>query len=173
MARVPIGQMLKQAGVIDDRQVRSALEHQRKWGGRIGQALLSLRLVQEETLLAAIGRQLGVPVVRVADQKVSPAVLALVPEKLIWRHRVLPLAVISVRHADRLVVAFPTPDDLAVVDEVAFAAGMEVSPVLAGEDDLVRAISRHYGLFHHGAVELPPAPDEPMLLVDGRAFYSH
>ena len=65
-------------------------------------------------------------------------------------------------------MAFPAPDDLSVVDEVAFAAGMEVEPVLATEGDLERAISRHYGFLRVDALELPPEPTGPMRLVDGR-----
>ncbi len=168
MARVQIGQILKQQGLIDERQVLSALAFQVKWGGRIGQALLRLRLVGEENLLAALGRQLGVPAVRIGDRRTSPGVLRLIPEKVIRRHRVLPLEVIFTRRSERLVVAFPAPENLLVVDEVAFAAGMDIEPVLAGDEDLDLAIARHLDAGRAQPLELPAKPGKPMALVDGR-----
>jgi type IV pilus assembly protein PilB len=172
MSRVHIGQMLKAQGLIDDFQLRRALEHQRRWGGRIGQAFLGLRVVREEHLLATLGKQLCVPVVHIGRWMVAPAVLQRLPEKFVRRRRVLPLDVISVHRADRLIVAFPAPDDLPVVDEVAFAAGMGIEPALAGSDDLDQAIARQFGDHRFDPLELPAPPTEPMRLVDGRRLES-
>ena len=168
MGRVRIGQILKAQGLIDESQLLRALQDQRAWGGRIGQALLRLHLVSEEQLLVSVSRQLGIPAVRIGAWLVAPRVLRLLPEKFIRRHRVLPLDVISVRRVDRLVVAFPAPDDLLLVDEVAFAAGMVIEPALAGEEDLDRAIARQFGDRCYDPLELPPLPTEPMRIVDGR-----
>jgi hypothetical protein len=164
MARALIGQLLKQQGLIEDHHIHSALAYQLKCGGRIGHALLRLRLVEEERLLATLGKQLGVPSIHIGDQMTSPDVLRLIPQKVIRRHRVLPLDVIFTGRSERLVVALPAPENLLVIDEVAFAAGMDVEPVLAGDEDLDLAIARHLA----PALELPRVPAEPMCLVDGR-----
>jgi len=37
------------------------------------------------------------------------------------------------------------PQNRVVLDEVAFASGMKVRPVLASEGDIIRAIERHLG----------------------------
>jgi type IV pilus assembly protein PilB len=168
MGRVRIGQILKAQGLIDESQLLRALQDQRAWGGRIGHALLRLHFVSEEQLLVSVSRQLGIPAVRIGAWLVAPRVLRLLPEKFIRRRRVLPLDVISVRRVDRLVVAFPAPDDLLMVDEVAFAAGMVIEPALAGEEDLDRAIARQFGDPRYDPLELPPLPTEPMRIVDGR-----
>ena len=172
MGRIRIGQLLKSQGLVDELQLHRALEHQARWGGRIGQALLRLHLLSEEQLLAAVSRQLGVPAVRIGAWTVAPRVLRRLPEKFIRRRRVLPLDVIAVQRTDRLVVAFPAPDDLLVVDEVSFAAGMVVEPALAGDEDLDQAIARHLGDRRFEPLDLPPAPTEPMLIVDGRRLES-
>ncbi len=172
MGRVRIGQILKAQGLIDDSQLHRALQHQSAWGVRIGQALLRLRFVSEEQLLASVSRQLGVPAVRIGAWLVAPRVLRCLPEKLIRRRRVLPLDVISVQRADRLVVAFSAPDDLFLVDEVAFAAGMVIEPALAGDEDLDQAIAHQFGDCRHDPLDLPPPPTEPMRIVDGRHLKS-
>jgi type IV pilus assembly protein PilB len=168
MGRIRIGQILKAQGLIDESQLSRALQHQCAWGGRLGQALLRLHLVSEEQLLVSVSRQLGVPAVRIGPWLVPPRVLGHVPEKLIRRRRVLPLDTLSVRRVDRLVVAFSAPDDLHLVDEVAFAAGMVIEPTLAGDEDLDQAIARQFGDRRCDPLELPPPPTEPMRIVDGR-----
>ena len=144
MERALLGQLLQKDGLIDEFQLLSALGYQRKWGVRLGEALLRLRLIQQEQLLGALGRQLGVAVVRIGERTVPPQVLRLLPEKLIRRRRAFPLHVLAARPA-RLVVAFAAPEDLHVRDEVSFAAGMRIVPVLASSEDIDEAIARHLG----------------------------
>jgi hypothetical protein len=168
MAHVLLGEMLRERGLVSDGQLRSALVHQRKWRCRIGEALLQLRILDEETLLQVASEQLRIPAVRIGDLAIPGATLRRIPYKLVMQRHVLPLAIISVRGCDRLVVAFLAPNDLALVDEVAFAAGMRIEPVLAGQTDLERAIARHVGPLRADALEIPPDPTHPMRLVDGR-----
>jgi type IV pilus assembly protein PilB len=174
MARVLLGQLLKDDGLLVEDQLRCALAHQKKWGCRIGQSLLRLRLVTPGQLLAAASRQLGVPADHLGDRAVPPAILRRLPEKLIRKRRVLPLDVRATERGLRLVVAFAAAEDLSVVDEVAFAAGLRVEPVLVSDDDMDRALARH-GFAEpiparREALELPELPDEPMQLLDGRVI---
>ena len=144
MARVRIGEMLVQQGRIDGSQLESALAHQRKWGGRLGRAIVHLGFMREDALLQAVGQQLGVPFVEIGDRFVPRHVLSLVPEKLIRGRRVLPLARLSETKRGPLVVALADPANLVALDEIAFATGMQVKPVLAAEEDIERAILRLY-----------------------------
>lgn len=143
MGRPRIGEMLVEQGRIDAIQLRSALSHQRRWGGRLGRAIVTLGFLPERALLEAVGKQLGAPFVEIGDRLVPPRVLALVPAKLVRSRKVLPLARLSEHRRGPLVVAFPDPGDLRVVDEVEFASGLAVRPLIAAEDDLDRAIARH------------------------------
>jgi hypothetical protein len=95
------------------------------------------------------------------------------------RHRALPLW-ISSRGPDRgyeLVVAFADPGDLGAVDDVAFAAGMAVRPVLAGPGDLAAALDLHFGrapapraLRTVAPVAVEDAPHGAMILEDVREY---
>jgi len=145
MARVRIGQMLMQRGRIDELQLQSALAHQERWGGPLGRAVVSLGFVEEPTVLALIGEQLGTPCVLLANRPVPRDVLALLPERFMRTRKVLPLARPAASNRGQLVVAFANPGDLALRDEVAFLTGLEVQAMLAGEDDLDRALTRLLG----------------------------
>lgn len=169
MARVRIGEMLVAQGAIDQVQLASALAHQRRWGGRLGRCIVGLGFLREDALLRAVSAQLDVPFVEIGDRTVPPAVLSLVPQKLIRARGLLPLARVNGR-SGALVVALSDPADLTVIDELAFATGLSVKPVLAAEDDLARAIARLLD-----GVTLPKAgfqhrPDALELPADTRAY---
>ena len=174
MARVLLGQLLQHDGLLGEDQLRCALAHQRKWGCRLGQSLLRLRLISPEQLLAAAARQLGVPAVHLGGRIVPRAILRRLPEKLIRRRRVLPIDLVAGDRGMRLVVAFAAAEDLSVVDEVSFAADLPVAPVLVSDEDMDHALARH-GFAdpipaRREALELPALPDEPMQLLDGRVI---
>jgi hypothetical protein len=145
MARVRIGELMVRQGRIDEMQLQSALAHQRRWGGRLGRAIVGLGFVSEPTFLEALSEQLGTPFMVIGDRAVERAVLALVPEKLIRARRVLPLAKLTESRRGPLVVALSDPGDLAVLDEVGFVTGLSVRPALAAEADLDQAIRRLLG----------------------------
>jgi type IV pilus assembly protein PilB len=142
MSRVRIGELLVQRGHIDGAQLQSALAHQRRWGGRLGRSIVHLGFMPERAVLENVGEQIGVPFVDVGDRAVPPEVLALLPERLMRARRVLPLERRSQHRRGPLVVALADPADLGVLDEIAFATGLEVAPVLASESDLERALAR-------------------------------
>lgn len=142
MARVRIGELLVQRGTIDAVQLQSALAHQRRWGGRLGRAVVQLGFTNERAMLETLSEQLGVPFVEIAGREVPREVVALVPEKLIRSRKVLPLELLGPGRRGPLVVALADPADLGVIDEVAFATGMTVKPALAAEYDLEAAIAR-------------------------------
>ncbi len=142
MARLRLGEMLVQRGCIDAVQLQSALAHQRRWGGRIGRSIVQLGFMQESALLKNVGEQIGVPFLEVGDLQVPRDVLALVPERLIRARKALPVERLSTGRRGPLVVALPDPSDLSALDEIAFATGMAVRPVLAAEAELERAIAR-------------------------------
>jgi Type II secretion system (T2SS), protein E, N-terminal domain len=143
MSRVRIGEMLVAQGAIDQHQLASALAHQRRWGGRIGRAFVSLGFLDEPRLLSALGAQMGVPFVEIGDRVIPSDVLALIPAKLIRARRVLPLSRFGPGRNAPIFVALADPKDLTVLDEVSFATGRPVKPMIAAEDDLDRAIAHH------------------------------
>jgi type IV pilus assembly protein PilB len=156
--------MLLQQGKIDPIQLTSALAYQRRWGCRIGHALVALGFVSEPEVLKTVGKQLDVPVVTIGDKVVLPYILNLLPEKLIRSRHAFPMALLSEAPGGPLLVAMSEPENLLVINELSFAAGMEIIPALASNLDIDQAIARHFGkspskdLFEH--MELPVAIEE-------------
>ena len=165
MKRVPIGQLLVQGGTIDPRQLRAGLEWQKRRGGRLGHALVHLGLVKETDIVWALGRQFEIPIVDLSRRNVSADVLLLVPQKIMEERSVLPLELLSECRRGPLLVATSDPLDFQSLDEVAFASGKLVRPVLATRSQLEVAIARFLGRGRPAALELPAESIEKMELV--------
>jgi type IV pilus assembly protein PilB len=166
MNRVPIGQILVERGSIDGRQLRAGLDWQRRRGGRLGGALVHLGMVDEAAVIAALGLQLGIPVIDLAGRQIDREVLRLVPESVIQSRRVLPVELLTETRRGPLVVATSDPLDMAALDEVAFVSGKLVRPVLVSNAQIDIAIARFLGLGRPDALDLPPEPLEEMELVE-------
>src|SRR5216117_2766791 len=93
MARKRLGEILVQAGVLDETRLRAALAEQRRWGGPLGRILVEMGGISEEVMVQALSHQLNFPAINL-DTKVIPTdVLDLVPPELAEQHSVLPFAV--------------------------------------------------------------------------------
>jgi hypothetical protein len=165
MRRVPLGQILVEDGSIDGRQLRAGLDWQKRWGGRIGNALVHLGLVQEGAVVNALGRQLQIPVIDLGGRHVDAEVMRLVPARILEHRKILPVELLSETRRGPLVVATSDPLDVDGLDEAAFASGKQVRPVLAGRSQIEVALARNLGRNGPDALELPPEPLGEMDLV--------
>jgi len=135
--------MLLEAGVVDSTQVQAALGHQRRWGGRIGQALIDLNMATEEQIVSALATKLGFERVALDQVEYGPGLelaLRLVPHEFAERNQLLPYAA----DANHLLVAMADPSNVGVIDELAFRTGRRVKMAIAGDREIARAVRRLY-----------------------------
>lgn len=138
-----LGELLLEAGVIDQTQLQSALGHQRRWGMKLGQALLDLKLVTEPQVVAALARKFGYEVAHLGAVQPGPVVdaaMRLVPRDVAAKHTLLPLTA----DTNSITVAMADPTNIAVVDEISFRTGRRVKVSIAGERELSAVIRRLY-----------------------------
>lgn len=153
MHRSPrLGDVLVEARLIDEFQLEAALGHQRRFGNRLGVALVRLGFLREDDLVAALARQLRLPVVRLAGKRIAEGVLALLPAALMEKHGCLPLFVRREGEEEVLYLGTADPCDRNVLDEVARAVGLPLRLVLVAPTDLHEAVSR--------LVQPPPEPGQ-------------
>ena len=142
--RPKVGEILLQAGVIDEFQLKAALGEQVRWGRRLGVALVKLGFVEERDLARALAAQLDLPVARLEGKRILPQVLDLVPRKVAEQNMVMPLFVKDEGGSECLFLGMEDPSDIEVLDDLAFRTGMEIRPVMVCASDLCEAIDRHY-----------------------------
>src|SRR5512147_2808349 len=140
MARKKLGEILIQAGVIDENSLRSALTEQARWGGPLGRILVDMRIITEEALVQALSHQLNFPAVKIDDRKIPPQALELVPVELCEQHSLIPFALTG----KFLDVAMADPTNLGIIDELRIRTRLNVRAYLAGPKSIERAIAMNY-----------------------------
>jgi type IV pilus assembly protein PilB len=67
-----IGEILIEDGLLSKAQLEEALAFQKEKGGVIGQILIEKKLVDEESLISALGRQFGIPYIPLKNYAINP-----------------------------------------------------------------------------------------------------
>lgn len=136
-----LGELLVQAGACSREAVADALRNQVIFGGRLGTNLLDLGAVREADLARALSRQHGTPTLH-GDLKLDPAAVALLKPEVADRYDVVPY----VLQDRKLALLVCDPDDLTMLDEVAFATGKQVHPIVVPEARVWALLRDTYGL---------------------------
>ena len=169
-----LGEILKQAGIIDDFQLNSALSYQRHWGGRFGESLIKLGYLTEDKLQDFLARQFDLPQIELFGQKIPEDVLAYIPLEKAREFHVLPVEQREISGTIHLVVAMTDPTNLMVIDSLQFMTGCRIKPALASGDAITSAIEKYYGPEVDDQEELdfaledlaePPKPTQPVVPV--------
>ena len=136
-----IGDILVDMNACTQQELQAALQTQAIFGGRLGTNLLELGIVDERQLASALSRVHGIPCVG-DDVEPEPDAIAALSAELVERFGVIPL-----HTDDRLLrVAIVDPRNLASLDDLAFATGRRIEPVVAPEARLWTLMRRFYGI---------------------------
>ncbi|MFI4894276.1 MAG: GspE/PulE family protein [Phycisphaerales bacterium JB058] len=137
-----IGTVLLDRELITRQQLDDAIQEQARSGERLDRVLMRMGVVDRPQILRAVGEQLRLDVVDLADVVVSQDVLESLPAKLVFRHHCVPIA----KHEDTLTVATSDPFQLVIHDELSMHSGCAIELVLADDEDLRAFIRSHYGV---------------------------
>ncbi|HEY3359479.1 MAG TPA: hypothetical protein VGQ83_39880 [Polyangia bacterium] len=140
MARKKLGEILMQAGVVDETQLRAALTEQARWGGPLGRILVDMRIITEEALVQALSHQLNFPAIKIDEKRVPPQALELVPVEICEQHGLIPFNLAG----KFLDVAMADPTNLGIIDELRIRTRLNVRAYLAGPKSIERAIAMNY-----------------------------
>lgn len=155
-----LGEILKQAGIIDDFQLNSALSYQRHWGGRFGESLIKLGYISEDKLQNFLAKQFDLPQVELFGRRIPEDVLAYIPVEKAREFHVLPVERREISGTVYLVVAMTDPTNLMVTDSLQFMTGCRIKAALASDEAITSAIERNYGSELDGQEELDLALED-------------
>ncbi len=136
-----LGEILVKDSLISSDQLKQALDHQKKNGGRLGTCLVKLGLVSDDDITAVLSRQYGVPSINLKFYEVDPSVIKLVPQETAVRYQIVPLS----RVGSTLTIAMTDPTNVFAMDDIKFMTGFNVEPVVASETAISEAIHKFYG----------------------------
>ena len=138
--RKKLGDLVKEAGLIDDFQLEAALSHQRNWGGKLGSIIVELEFAREADIARLISEKMGVPYVNLFEPEISPDVLKLLKADMAKKFGVVPVK----KESNTLVLAMSDPMDIETMDNVRFITGLTIKPVLSMAVEIKDAIRKYY-----------------------------
>lgn len=135
-----LGDMLVNAKLINEEQLKKALSTQQKEGGKLGSILVKLGYVTEDKLLNFLSHQFGIPAVNLSTQEVDLNLIKMLPAEVAQKYQVIPVA----RKGATLTIAMVDPSDVFAIDDIKFMTGYDVQPVLSTEGSIRSAINKYY-----------------------------
>lgn len=151
-----LGEMLLEAGLIDQFQLDSALSMQRNLGGRIGSALVKLGYLPEDTIIEFLESQSKYSRVSLQDLDIPLALMTMLPADKMKHLLVVPIELRQTGQEKSLRVAMTDPTNQRLITDLQFATGCRVLPVLASEEEIREALNNNLPV-------VPPQAPEPKL----------
>ncbi|GBE15308.1 MAG TPA: type IV-A pilus assembly ATPase PilB [Proteobacteria bacterium] len=140
MSAARLGEMLVRAKLIDEEQLKQALEEQSKSGGRLGYNLAKLDILSEADVVGFLSKQYGVPSINLAEFEIESSILKLIPGKTAKKYQLIPIS----RTGGTLTLAMADPTNVFALDDIKFMTGYNVEPVVASETAIEDAIMKYY-----------------------------
>ncbi len=144
-AKLPLGKLLIQKGVISEDQLRIALIEQKRSNEPLGKLLITLGFVTEATVRMALSENLNQQSADLTSLVVDAIALKLIPKEVAKRYRVFPI--VYERQTDNLILAMSDTSNIVALDQISamLVKGITISPLLVNESDIQRAIDQYYG----------------------------
>lgn len=141
MKNIPIGEVLKEYGYIDDLQLQEALISQRKHPNkRLGQHLIDLGFINEKQMLTALSERLNEPLLDLDEVKIEIDSVMKIPKALAQKYSLLAIS----EQNGKLSVVTSDPLNFYGIEDIRFVTGMNIDISLCDKASISRAIDYYY-----------------------------
>ncbi|WP_024866593.1 GspE/PulE family protein [Butyrivibrio sp. FCS014] len=141
MAKRRIGELLIERGLITDNELDFALDMQKLTHEKLGEVLISNKIVTPENIAQALATQLEVDYVDLNKRNISGEMTRIVRRNTARQNHLVPLQ----KQGDTLFVAMEDPLNYFAMDEVRKATSLKVVPLIATKAAVEHAINSLYG----------------------------
>ena len=131
-------QRLIQDGLVDESTMTRAIAAAKETDGNLVSHLVTNGIAEAKEIAIAASQEFGVPLLDLDSIQLDLDVVKLVSDKLLAKHRVLPL----VKRGKRLFVAVSDPTNLHALDEIKFQTGLSVEAVVVEDDKLQKIANK-------------------------------
>jgi type IV pilus assembly protein PilB len=131
-------QRLVQDGVVEESAMLNALQAAKDRKSSFVTQLISAGAAKARDIAIAASAEFGVPLYDLDSHQVELDIVKLVQDKLLQKHRCLPLY----RRGKRLFLGVADPTNLHAIDEIKFQTGLGIEAVVVEDDKLQKAIDK-------------------------------
>jgi type II secretory ATPase GspE/PulE/Tfp pilus assembly ATPase PilB-like protein len=142
---LPLGQLLISKGIISEDQLRIALIEQKTAGTPLGKMLIALGFVTDATIREALSENLNQQSTDLTSLIADSNAIKMVSKDVAKRYRVFPM--VYDKNQRNLMLAMADTANIVALDQISAMLGKDigVTPMLASESDIVKAIDQYYG----------------------------
>lgn len=137
--RKRMGDMLLAEGAVTAEQIDEALEASKREGIKLGESLVRLSYVTEDTIAQALSNQLKIERVHLAEEFVDDSFVKMIPGDVLRRYIMIPLCY-EKDNVNRVRVAMSDPMDMRAMDEFQIITGLQLDPVIATRYEIETAL---------------------------------
>ena len=138
--RKKLGDLLIDAGLIDEDTLSKALQIQKIENSKLGKVLIDMGIIDSITIAKALSSQLKIPFKRISDQPLKKEITSLVPPDMAHNYQLIPLEIVD----KKLIVAMVNPLVQYAFEDLRFVTQMQLEIVIAPEGDVMKAIEKYY-----------------------------
>src|SRR3569833_3476548 len=131
-------QRLVQDGVVEEATMLEAMNAARERQLSIVTQLVSSGAAKARDIAIAASNEFGVPLFDLDAEALDLETVRLVNDKLLAKHRVLPLF----RRGKRLFLAVADPTNLHAIDEIKFQTSLGIEAIVVEDDKLQKALDK-------------------------------
>ena len=166
--KVKIGEILCKEGYITGTQLEDALNYQKKNKGRLGNILIKLGYIEDDTIVSVLSRIHNYPAILLSKITPDPEALKLVPYEMAKKYLAFPIRF----KGEDLVVTMAEPTDTSAVADLQNEVQKSISISISTEKDIVEAYKTYYKIDDEeynsffGQKDEVSEEDEPVAVVD-------
>ena len=129
---------LVQDGIISEEAIQDASEAARREKMPLVAYLVANEMAESRAIAVAASHEFGVPLLDLDAIEIDLEVMRSVDQKLLQKHRVLPL----VKRGQRLFLGISDPTNLQAIDDIKFQTSMRIDPVVVEQAKLEERITK-------------------------------
>jgi len=140
LVRMSLGELLLKEKFVSEDDLKKARQYQQQHGGNLADILVKLGLITEEQLVIGLAKQVGIPHVKLSNYKLDPEVMETLPEEVIRKEKVIPLA----KSGNSLTVATADPLNVLLIDSLRARTGYNIQTIAATPSEIEKVIADYF-----------------------------
>jgi general secretion pathway protein E len=140
-SRKQIGQVFLERGLVDEEELRTAMNLQAESGEKLAKLFVDLGYVSERDCLAVVSEHLRIRTLSAADYPSVPVLENVLTYRFMKQCKFVPVSL----EEGSLTLAMTDPMDHATLDSVRQATGYQVRALLGAESEVMDVLERLYG----------------------------
>ncbi|MEA3328954.1 MAG: hypothetical protein U9Q08_04420 [Candidatus Omnitrophota bacterium] len=135
-----LGQLLLAKDIINNQQLETALNLQKKEGGYLGEILVRFGYTSEEKIVITLAEQYGYPYLSLANCQIAPELIKLVPENVARQYYAIPVDKIG----EVLTIVIADPTNNMAINDLEYITKCRIQVFVGTATEIREAINHYY-----------------------------